>query len=292
MSNPGAGCTLDGVWVPCDMAYRALGSGAAVIAPPETTRYNYTKKTFEYFRAFADGYAGFLPADARYSGNGRAFSLSAMAGSTDELQGLLSLDHERQNPFRDSNSNCSIEVRFRDRLSKGTPRFFTGPDHSKLGQYNGVAKQLGLHHGFRIEVIGSVSSGGIGQIGDSSENPIRIPGGGEWRIGQWKYPFPSSHRNGVPVPEAGKTTGDSPRYLDPKSNDLNFASVAVRGQQFAWHDEPGLSEDEKHPLQSGVYETNFVAYVTNGQAWCGVRFYISGSYVNGTWQASIHHGNR
>jgi hypothetical protein len=32
MSDPGAGCTLDGVWVPCSMAYRALGSGAASVA--------------------------------------------------------------------------------------------------------------------------------------------------------------------------------------------------------------------------------------------------------------------
>jgi hypothetical protein len=40
------------------MAYRALDSGAAVLAPAQTTRYNYTKQSFEHFRAFADGTQG------------------------------------------------------------------------------------------------------------------------------------------------------------------------------------------------------------------------------------------
>jgi YD repeat-containing protein len=70
LENPGAGCTLDGVWVPCDMAYRALDSGAAVLAPQQTTRYNYTKQSFEHFRAYADGYYGFVLAGATYMGNG------------------------------------------------------------------------------------------------------------------------------------------------------------------------------------------------------------------------------
>ncbi|HYJ87383.1 MAG TPA: hypothetical protein VEW46_15080 [Pyrinomonadaceae bacterium] len=52
------------------MAYRSLGSGAAVEAPQETTRYNYTKQRFEFFRAFADGYYGFIPGGAVYRGNG------------------------------------------------------------------------------------------------------------------------------------------------------------------------------------------------------------------------------
>ena len=33
IDNPAAGCTWDGVWVPCSMAFRALGEGAAVQCP-------------------------------------------------------------------------------------------------------------------------------------------------------------------------------------------------------------------------------------------------------------------
>jgi len=76
LENPGAGCTLDGVWVPCGMAYRSLGSGAAVVGPENTTRYNYTRKTFESFRAFADGYSGFLPTGGIYDGGGEWHILS------------------------------------------------------------------------------------------------------------------------------------------------------------------------------------------------------------------------
>jgi len=79
-------CTLDGVYYPCDMADRVLESGAALIGPENTTRYNYTKQRFEFFRAFADGYSGFLPADAVYAGGGRAtrFSHFDYTSVTDE----------------------------------------------------------------------------------------------------------------------------------------------------------------------------------------------------------------
>ncbi len=69
-TDPGTGCTLDGVYVPCDMAYRVLDQGAAVIGPQNTTRYNYTKQSFEFFRAYADGYYGFVLSGAAYMGNG------------------------------------------------------------------------------------------------------------------------------------------------------------------------------------------------------------------------------
>ena len=84
VSNPG-NCTVDGIWMPCDMAFRMLGSGAAVMVPDEgPVRYNHETKQFEFFRAYADGYSGYLPADARYNGNGIAFSNNPAYGRFDD----------------------------------------------------------------------------------------------------------------------------------------------------------------------------------------------------------------
>lgn len=69
IDNPGAGCTLDGVWVPCSMAFRALGEGSAVQCPNNDcgpqTRYVITDegKKIPYltlpFMAFANGESGY-----------------------------------------------------------------------------------------------------------------------------------------------------------------------------------------------------------------------------------------
>jgi len=58
------------------MAYRSLEQGSSVRAPEQTTRYNYTKQRFEFFRAFADGYSGWLPQGSVYGSGGtvRIFS--------------------------------------------------------------------------------------------------------------------------------------------------------------------------------------------------------------------------
>jgi YD repeat-containing protein len=71
VTAPSSGCTIDGVWAPCEMAMRGLESGAAVIAPDNVTRYNYTKKTYEFFHAYADGYSGYAPMSAIYDGGGQ-----------------------------------------------------------------------------------------------------------------------------------------------------------------------------------------------------------------------------
>jgi hypothetical protein len=55
---PDFSCVLDGISTTCDSVMRLLNSGAGVIAPLETTRYNYVIGRFEFFRAFANGYQG------------------------------------------------------------------------------------------------------------------------------------------------------------------------------------------------------------------------------------------
>jgi hypothetical protein len=60
--NLSGGCTIDGVAATCDMAMRLLNSGAAVIGPANTTRWNPNLNNgqggFQFFRAFADGTQG------------------------------------------------------------------------------------------------------------------------------------------------------------------------------------------------------------------------------------------
>jgi hypothetical protein len=48
---PDGRCTMDGVDVGCAMAISLVRNGAAVVAPRQTTRYNFTFKRFEFFRA-------------------------------------------------------------------------------------------------------------------------------------------------------------------------------------------------------------------------------------------------
>lgn len=68
------------------MAHRLLAGQSAVNAPRELTRYNHTKQRYEFFRAFVDGYSGYLPADAQYGSGGVAkrFSHFDYTSVTDE----------------------------------------------------------------------------------------------------------------------------------------------------------------------------------------------------------------
>lgn len=92
VTRPG-NCTVDGIWMPCDMAYRMLGAGVAVQVPEDgLTRYNHETKQFEFFRAYGDGFSGYLPADARYLGNGVANSPSRYPDSVHELAGVIALE--------------------------------------------------------------------------------------------------------------------------------------------------------------------------------------------------------
>jgi hypothetical protein len=89
-----SGCVLDDVPVPCDMVTK---DGSV------PCKDNQCKKGSQFFRAFADGYADYLPSDARYLGRGIAFSDSAAGGSLDELAGLVFL----QEPAKASHDKFS-----------------------------------------------------------------------------------------------------------------------------------------------------------------------------------------
>ena len=134
-----------------------------------------------------------------------------------------------------------------------------------------------------------MDSGGIGRIGDpGAERSIPIPGGGQWTIGQWKFPWPTNNRNGVSGKDNGIPTDDSPHYFDRKFG--NLVNVAVHGNTFAWHDEPGLTETPDDPLRSGSQTTNFTVYAINSDKWCGIYFNITSSFANGKWHSTIQFG--
>lgn len=71
--DPGGGCTLDGMPVSCGYAAGRAASGAVVRAPMQTVIFGTYQGVFgpAFFQATADGYQGFVPANARYAGEGR-----------------------------------------------------------------------------------------------------------------------------------------------------------------------------------------------------------------------------
>ncbi|HET6975279.1 MAG TPA: carbohydrate-binding protein [Pyrinomonadaceae bacterium] len=69
-NNLATGCLLDGVDAPCSLVMSLLGSGAAAIAPWNTTRWNPNTNKFEFFKAYADGTSGWSPLGAPNNGYG------------------------------------------------------------------------------------------------------------------------------------------------------------------------------------------------------------------------------
>jgi hypothetical protein len=76
-SNVSNGCRLDGAPFPCDWLTRIINGGSAVECPdgscgPRAIRDEHGNATggFEWFRAYADGYAGWLPVNAIFNGSG------------------------------------------------------------------------------------------------------------------------------------------------------------------------------------------------------------------------------
>jgi len=80
------GCVLDGIPVTCD----SLTSENS----KQCTQNQCTAGSFQ-FRAFADGYSGYLPSDARYSGAGIGFSPVHNRGSLAELAGLFAIRQDK-----------------------------------------------------------------------------------------------------------------------------------------------------------------------------------------------------
>jgi len=203
------------------------------------------------------------------------------------FSGNLFPESDRENSYRDSNSDCSIEVNFGGNISRGTPRFDTGPNHVKLGESSetlNLGKDRWIDYAFRFEVRGSVKQGRIGHIGTERD----LHNGGQWTIGQWAYAWPDNQRNGVLGEKNGTTFNDSPKYL--KGDKLGPPTVAINGRSFAWIDGPGFLSSPDSPVTSAKFTTNFIVYAQNGGKRCAVEFHIQASFSDGTWRATIGRG--
>ena len=69
---PDGRCTVDGMIIGCATAAKVLQSGAAVIGPQQTTRWNFTTKSFEHFRATAEG-SGWADAKGNWVEKSRSY---------------------------------------------------------------------------------------------------------------------------------------------------------------------------------------------------------------------------
>jgi len=85
----GRGCTADGAPISCSSVMNIVNSGAGVVAPAQTTAAIYNPHTGQteiaFFRAYADGYQGFMPVGSEYFGKGNFRSLGAGDRSNEHL---------------------------------------------------------------------------------------------------------------------------------------------------------------------------------------------------------------
>jgi hypothetical protein len=318
-SSPyGAGCRIDGIEGNCSLALRFLSSRIGVSwheDPMRRVTYNGSD-VWATFRAYGDGYAGYVPQNARYTGNGgiapsgsgrkprlkskakgdadrrrqaNDTDIGALNGATNEEEELRYVGDYAMfgggfqwGLYTDSDPHCYIQVKFGGNQSSGIPDFKDGPDKRKLGPYVGNETYT-----FRFEVSGFVNSNVIGQVGDPLTRRERVKGdlknGGLWTIGQrvlrdtyvLKYEGIDRIRSIRTVPD------DSP------APDIRN----VDGQQFAYHDAPGVAKyggkENTNPLSEFRRTTVFEVYVTSGADTCSIRFEISQSFNNGIWRASI-----
>jgi YD repeat-containing protein len=92
LGSPGTSmtCIMDFIPTPCSEVSRAMGSGIGVQCENNNcSQVNYDlnngKGGFEFFRAYNDGFSGYVPVDGTYQGNGNFMAPSVGAGSLDEL---------------------------------------------------------------------------------------------------------------------------------------------------------------------------------------------------------------
>jgi len=78
-----SGCTVDGQPMDCSFAARLVSNGQAG-ACPDNRCSKPTERGLEFFRAFADGYEGYLTTSQEYLGDGVVFDQR----TNDELAGL------------------------------------------------------------------------------------------------------------------------------------------------------------------------------------------------------------
>jgi YD repeat-containing protein len=134
--------------------------------------------------------------------------------------------------------------------------------------------------GIGFTVSGYVRFGKIGRVGDGSdpavgENGGRLPGGGNWQIGQTvQSSVKQSYGFNIVEPDYF--------YTAPKDDSPRPRFRTVGRNVFSWHDTPGfMSSNGFSKLEYGDGRWNFTAYVRNRNRGCEVRFHMKATFSNG-----------
>jgi YD repeat-containing protein len=235
-----SGCILDDIPVPCDI----LTNDSSV-----QCENNQCKKGNEFFRAFADRYSGYLPADARYLGRGIALSETAAGNSLNELAGVVTISSEDPTKIEGTGntSNCHLSVSFESGTNYGgDPNLKNGP---------GTIVYMGKpNFGLGFTVTG-YAKGGIGRIGKDS-NPQNPKGG--WVLEQWTAAY---------IEKDGKLVRDDKEAWLDISQRIPYKAT---GDDFSYYDHPGASAGW------GINRyNNFFIKVYNGKEYCEVAFHFT-----------------
>jgi hypothetical protein len=132
--------------------------------------------------------------------------------------------------------------------------------------------------GIRFYVRGDVGSGGIGKVGDGSEDEVvqgNLPGGGKWQVGQMVAAsvYESFTTNILP-PET--------RYTRTKDDSPTRSNREIQGNSFSWHDTPGFMRRlGRADLEFGEAKYNFIVYAQRGRSRCEIRFHVRETFSGG-----------
>jgi len=261
------GCALDGIPTNCDTVMRLVNNGY-----PGRLLFNSRVVALEWGLIDMAFYRGHDQRVVQFR------FLKNIRG------GQKSIDPAPKEPFKVSNGDCSIEIKYAGDLDPKTPPFKAGPNTTKLGQYvsNGPAGS----HGFRFEVIGSVG-GVIGFVGPPTRDPdIKgiVNPHGTYTVGQQVFGTAS-----VRFSKSGWQTLSPP----PDNDDSPFPNARNIGTStFNWHDSPGaynyFGKDPDDKLKEFKYDNRFRVWATDGEGHnCSISFRIRQSLKNGVFKATI-----
>jgi YD repeat-containing protein len=277
-------CTVDGIWMPCDIAFRMLGSGAAVACPhndcgPQAVWAKNEGKTTGFFKsefkAFANGVSGyFLPYEVAGTPQSQADFWFAVAngGADDAAARMIDLNYnasgflqqqglKQDDPDelqgKNNGEDCGIVVKFKSGTTYPGTSLPNGP--SIVPAPSSGQPMFGL--GFSVE--GWVKNGGIGRIGSDTagvKNPANP--NGQWTIDQQTSAWIGM--NGIKQDER-------PTFSDISLGVMHHAV----GNKFGWYDHPGATI---WPPGYSRFE-NHIVKVYRGKTVCEVSFHF------------IQHGN-
>jgi len=155
-----------------------------------------------------------------------------------------------------NSKNCSFTVSFKGSY-EGNSNFPNGPSTIKWTNPDGTSVDL---HGLGFTVKGSVTSDGIGVVGDrpNPQNPT-----GTWTMDQWTSSWNQRDGHFVYVEGRLQNGGDAWRDIN-----LSIPHIAT-GNSFTWYDHPSGAGWGTNRFQ------NFQVKVYKGTEYCEVYFHFT-----------------